>query len=160
MTGSLRRKRISCTFVSRSKCHRVVSQDEAIHDSGSIDGDTNMDLFDVVTALLQQKPTLAGRQERHMGYTPMHSAFKAGNLELALWIMHLAPNAGELANIQDNDGMRPIDLLAFRVDDDHKGFLKDCHKNEKNYKIKKCYQAYSWGRAENFQLGYPTLKES
>lgn len=33
--------------------------------------------------------------------------------------------------------MRPIDLLAFRVDDDHKQFLKIFHENEKNYKIKK-----------------------
>jgi len=56
--------------------------------------------------------------------------------------------------------MRPIDLLAFRVDDDHKLFLKERHSNEKNYKTKKCFEAYSWGRAEDFQLGYPTLKES
>ena len=56
--------------------------------------------------------------------------------------------------------MRPIDLLAFRVDDDHKLFLKERHSSEKNYKTKKCYEAYSWGRAENFQLGYPTLKEN
>ena len=49
--------------------------------------------------------------------------------------------------------MRPIDLLAFRVDDDHKTFLKMSHENEKNYKIKKQYQAYSWGRNDDFQLG-------
>ena len=46
--------------------------------------------------------------------------------------------------------MRPVDLLAFRVDDDHKQFLKEFHKNEKNYKIKKQYEAYSWGRSDDF----------
>jgi alpha-tubulin suppressor-like RCC1 family protein len=55
--------------------------------------------------------------------------------------------------------MRPIDLLAFRVDDDHKMFLKVSHEHEKNYKIKKQYQAYSWGRNDDFLLGYPTLTE-
>ena len=55
--------------------------------------------------------------------------------------------------------MRPIDLLAFRVDDDHKSFLKMSHEHEKNYKIKKQYQAFSWGRNDDFQLGFPTLAE-
>ena len=55
--------------------------------------------------------------------------------------------------------MRPVDLLAFRVDDDHKHFLKEFHKNEKNYKIKKQYEAYSWGRSDDFQLGYPVLAD-
>lgn len=55
--------------------------------------------------------------------------------------------------------MRPIDLLAFRVDDDHKSFLKMSHEHEKNYKIKKQYQAFSWGRNDDFQLGFMTLAE-
>ena len=55
--------------------------------------------------------------------------------------------------------MRPIDLLAFRVDDEHKAFLKMVHQTEKNYKIKKQYEAYSWGRSDDFQLGYPHLRE-
>ena len=55
--------------------------------------------------------------------------------------------------------MRPVDLLAFRVDDDHKQFLKVFHEHEKNYKIKKQYEAYSWGRSDDFQLGYPMLAE-
>ena len=55
--------------------------------------------------------------------------------------------------------MRPVDLLAFRVDDDHKQFLKVFHENEKNYKIKKQYEAYSWGRSDDLQLGYPVLAE-
>ena len=56
--------------------------------------------------------------------------------------------------------MRPIDLIAIRVDDDHKQFLKERHSSEKNYKTKQIFEAYSWGRSENLQLGYPTLKES
>jgi len=31
--------------------------------------------------------------------------------------------------------MRPIDLLAFKIDDDHKSFIKAYHVEEKNYKI-------------------------
>ena len=65
----------------------------------------------------------------------------------------------DLINILDNDGMRAIDLLAFRVDDDHKKFIKESPLFENNYKVKKVFQAYSWGRAEDFQLGYPVLKE-
>ena len=59
----------------------------------------------------------------------------------------------------DNDGMRAIDLLAFRVDDDHKKFIKESPLFEKNYRIKKVFQSYSWGRTDDFQLGYATLKE-
>jgi len=33
--------------------------------------------------------------------------------------------------------MRPVDLLAFRLDDVHKQFIKVNHPNEKNYKIAK-----------------------
>lgn len=62
-------------------------------------------------------------------------------------------------DVVDNDGMRGIDLLAFRVDDDHKKFIKESPLFEKNYKIKKVFQAYSWGRSDDFMLGYPTLKE-
>jgi hypothetical protein len=55
--------------------------------------------------------------------------------------------------------MRAVDLMAFRADDDHKMFLRVSHEHEKNYKIKKQYQAYSWGRNDDFQLGYPTLAD-
>jgi hypothetical protein len=53
--------------------------------------------------------------------------------------------------------MRPIDLLAFRVDDDHKHFLKEFHKGQKNYKVKKAFEVYSWGRSQDFLLGYPVI---
>ena len=56
--------------------------------------------------------------------------------------------------------MRPLDLIAFKIDDDHKAFLRQQHSSEKNYKTSKYFEAYSWGRAENFQLGYPTIKDS
>ena len=72
----------------------------------------------------------------------MHEALKAGNLELALWILKLSQNlnvCSDLLNIVDNDGMRAIDLLAFKVDDDHKKFIKESPLFEKNYKIKKIY---------------------
>ena len=62
-------------------------------------------------------------------------------------------------DVVDGDGMRGIDLLAFKVDDDHKNFIKESPLFEKNYKIKKVFQAYSWGRSDDFMLGYPTLKE-
>jgi alpha-tubulin suppressor-like RCC1 family protein len=78
-------------------------------------------------------------------------------LELALWIIKL--NRLPVVDLLDNDGMRAIDLLAFKVDDDHKKFIKESPLFEKNYKIKKVFQAYSWGRSDDFLLGYPTLKE-
>jgi alpha-tubulin suppressor-like RCC1 family protein len=62
-------------------------------------------------------------------------------------------------DVVDNDGMRAIDLLAFKVDDDHKKFIKESPLFESNYKIKKVFHAYSWGRSDDFMLGYPTLKE-
>jgi hypothetical protein len=33
--------------------------------------------------------------------------------------------------------MRPIDLLAFKIDHYHKQFIKDYHGEEKNYKLSK-----------------------
>ena len=86
----------------------------------------------------------------------MHEAFKAGNIELAQLIMKLASIDYDVV---DNNGMRAIDLLAFRVDDDHKTFIKESPLFEKNFKIKKVFEAYSWGRSEDFMLGYATLKE-
>jgi hypothetical protein len=82
---------------------------------------------------------LLGKQEKQNGFTPLHEALKAGNLELALWILKLAPNKAQLMDMVDNDGMRGIDLLAFRVDDDHKKFIKESPLFEKNYKIKKVF---------------------
>jgi alpha-tubulin suppressor-like RCC1 family protein len=55
--------------------------------------------------------------------------------------------------------MRAIDLLAFKVDDDHKRFIKQSPLFEKNYKIKKVFQAYSWGRTDEFALGFVSIKD-
>ena len=61
-------------------------------------------------------------------------------MELAIWIIKLANRSHlDLLNIMDNDGMRAIDLLAFRVDDDHKKFIKESPLFEKNYRIKKVF---------------------
>jgi hypothetical protein len=48
--------------------------------------------------------------------------------------------------------MRPLDLLAQRIDEDHKNFIKEFHGEEKNFKISKQYELYSWGKSEH--LGY------
>lgn len=53
--------------------------------------------------------------------------------------------------------MRPIDLMAFKIDDQHKAFIKDFHNEQKNYKIAKQFEAYSWGYNNDFQLGYTQL---
>ena len=61
-------------------------------------------------------------------------------MELAIWIIKLANRSHlDLLNIMDNDGMRAIDLLAFRVDDDHKKLIKESPLFEKNYRIKKVF---------------------
>ena len=43
----------------------------------------------------------------------------------------------ELLNILDFQGMRPLDLLALKIDEDHKNFIKEFHGEEKNFKIPK-----------------------
>lgn len=53
--------------------------------------------------------------------------------------------------------MRPVDLLAFRIDDYHKSFIRTYHNEEKNYKLLKHFDAYSWGYSDDYQLGYPQL---
>jgi hypothetical protein len=93
------------------------------------------------------------------GFTPLHEAMKMGNLEIALWILKLAPPDLRLLDLTDKAGMRAIDLIAFKVDDDHKRFIKESPLFENNYKIKKIFQAYSWGRPDDFCLGYLSLKD-
>ena len=126
-----------------------MARDPFIQDSDSIDGCTDMTTFKVVSCLAKKKPSILSRQEKLNGYTPLHDALKAGNLELAIWMLKL-DSQHELINIVDNDGMRAIDLLAFRVDDDHKKFIKESPLFENNYKVKKIFQAYSWGRSDDF----------
>lgn len=46
--------------------------------------------------------------------------------------------------------MRAVDLLAFRIDDYHKSFIKSFHNEQKNYKIAKVFEAYSWGYNDDF----------
>ena len=71
-------------------------------------GNTDMTLYSVIEALLKAKKALAFRQDRDNGYTPLHSAFKSGNLEVALWIMAVLQNnfgpdtLNELINTRDN----------------------------------------------------------
>lgn len=55
--------------------------------------------------------------------------------------------------------MRPLDLLALKIDEDHKSFIKEYHGEQKNFKIEKQYEVYSWGRSENFNLGYAKITE-
>ena len=59
----------------------------------------------------------------------------------------------------DLSGMRPTDLLAFKIDDDQKNFIKEYHGEQKNFKISKQYEVYTWGRSEGFNLGYAQLNE-
>lgn len=55
--------------------------------------------------------------------------------------------------------MRPLDLLAFKIDDDHKVFIREFHGEQKNFKISKQYELYTWGRSIDYNLGYPQLNE-
>ena len=105
--------------------------------------------------------------ETEYGQTPLHYAFKNLNVELALAIFATVKqcSAGvpelinELLNILDFQGMRPLDLLALKIDEDHKNFIKEFHGEEKNFKIPKQYELYTWGRSDNYNLGYPLLNE-
>ena len=41
----------------------------------------------------------------------------------------------QIMNVVDYEGMRPLDLLALKIDEDHKNFIKEFHGEEKNFKI-------------------------
>ena len=58
-----------------------------LKDAGSLSGNTEMTLYAIVEKLLKAKKTLAFGQEAKNGYTPLHIAFKNGNIEIALWIV-------------------------------------------------------------------------
>ena len=137
---------ISCICVSWKSsvgyhvlCDAVAS-DKSLKDAGVLEGRSDMTLLTVIEVILRADRGLAWRTNQTEGYTPLHKAFENGNLEVALWIMYIVKNLGEpqgwslndLLNLMDNvsyphysltsvqDNMRPIDLLAFRVDDAHK----------------------------------------
>jgi hypothetical protein len=102
-----------------------------------------------------------------LSQTPLHFAFKNGNIELVLCIFGVIKHKlvtepaaataaiNDLLNVTDSSGMRPLDQLAFKIDDDHKNLIKEYHGEQKNFKIDKQYEVYSWGRADGFNLGYP-----
>ena len=77
-------------------------------DAGSLIGNTDMTLYNVIEKLLRTSKSLAFRVERENNYTPLHMAFKSGNLEVALWIMAVLQNnygpetLNELINARDN----------------------------------------------------------
>lgn len=45
--------------------------------------------------------------------------------------------------------MRPLYLLALKIDESHKQYIKDYHGSEKNFKICKQYEVYSWSKPES-----------
>lgn len=71
-----------------------------------------MTLFDVLETLLaksgQQGRQLPYRADKTFGQTPLHYAFKSGNLEVALWTMQIVRRDqgseayAELLNAMDN----------------------------------------------------------
>ena len=46
--------------------------------------------------------------------------------------------------------MRAIDLLSFNIDEHHKLFIRTFHNEEKNYKLVKRFEAYSWGHSDDY----------
>ena len=132
----------------------------------SIIGHSDMTLFSIIEALLKTDKTVKHyclQAETEHGQTPLHYAFKNLNVELALAVFatvkqcsSAAPELiNELLNAHDFEGMRPLDLLALKIDEDHKNFIKEFHGEEKNFKIAKQYEVYTWGRSDNYNLGYP-----
>lgn len=78
-----------------------------LKDAGSLCGNTEMTLYTIVEKLLKAKKVLAFSQDTQNGYTPLHIAFKNGNIEIALWIVAVMQNfygpesLNELLNITD-----------------------------------------------------------
>lgn len=67
-----------------------------------------MTLYLLVEKLLKSSRGLAFCQDKTNGFTPLHTAFQSGNLEVALWIMAVVQNTfggealAELVNQVDN----------------------------------------------------------
>ena len=71
----------------------IVANDQSVKNSNSIAGNQDMTLFDILDLLIT-KCGSAGRQlafkaDKNLGQTPLHYAFKSGNIEVALWIIQL-----------------------------------------------------------------------
>ena len=107
-----------------------------------------MTLFSIIEALLKTEKTVKHycmQAETEHGQTPLHYAFKNLNVELTLAVFATVKQCSaaapelinELLNAHDFEGMRPLDLLALKIDEDHKNFIKEFHGEEKNFKIAK-----------------------
>ena len=96
-----------------------MSAESDLKDAGSMIGNTDMTLYNVIEKLLKTNKSLAFRVERENGYTPLHMAFGSGNLEAALWIMAVLQNnygpdtLNELINTRDN--VRNIYVISTKV---------------------------------------------
>ena len=85
-------RRISCTCVSLLLLKLfAVARDPRIFDSESVNGNTDMTLYHTLQSLIKAKSSICFKQERQNGLTPLHEAFRAGNIELALWLIKLCP---------------------------------------------------------------------
>lgn len=76
-----------------------------------------MTLFEILETLLcragPQGRQLPFRAERTQGQTPLHFAFKHGNLEAALWLMQLVRREGSYAElINATDHVRALRSLS------------------------------------------------
>ena len=84
----MRNEKISFTYVSlRGGNLSLVAGESALKEAGAITGNTDMTLYLIVERLLKLSRGLAFSQDKENGFTPLHTAFQSGNLEVALWIM-------------------------------------------------------------------------
>lgn len=69
----------------------IVANELTVKNSQAIAGNTDMKLFEALELLLTRCGSggrqLPFKQEKTKGQTPLHYAFKNGNLEVALWII-------------------------------------------------------------------------
>lgn len=66
-----------------------MARDSRIVDSGSINGLSDMTIYKTLSCMIKKKPSILQKQEKTNGLTPLHEALKAGNIELALWMIKL-----------------------------------------------------------------------
>jgi hypothetical protein len=67
----------------------AVACDSRLKDAQVIHGCTDMTLYSVIEILLKADRGLAWRTNSSEGLTPLHKAFENGNIEVALWILHI-----------------------------------------------------------------------
>mmetsp|Transcript_32957 Transcript_32957/g.37787 ORF Transcript_32957/g.37787 Transcript_32957/m.37787 type:complete len:235 (-) Transcript_32957:233-937(-) len=140
----------------------IYCKDKRCKKSGSLHGVNDNSIFETIKLFYDHAPFVFTQKSKLEKQTPLHYAMKSGNIQKARHILNLfakqkeSTGQSELFNAVDYNGMRPIDLLSFRQDSEHKknvlDVLQDPEKSE-NYKIIKKFEIFTWNTYDVFDAG-------